>query len=109
MSRQPARPTLKGSPKAPAYILIALFVELIALYFGFKGMDFLFGACSYSLVPFFIILLLAIFGFVLSLLSTIKLYKTKNRGAMIFGVIATVLCAILGCYGALAASLTFCF
>jgi len=109
MSRQLEKSVHKNSSKTAGYLLAALFIEVIVLYFGFKGMGFLFEECSYSLVPFFIVLSLAIFGLVVAIVSTVRLFRGRDRGAMAFGIIVTILCAVIGCYGAIAASLTFCF
>jgi hypothetical protein len=109
MSRQPENSVHKNSSRVAGYLLVALFIEVIALYFGFKGMDFLFGECSYSLVPFFVVLLLAILGLVAAIVSTVKLFRGWGHGTTVFGIIVTILCAVIGCYSVLAASLTFCF
>ncbi len=98
--------------KRPALLValgLAIVVAGFAYYFGVHGMPSLFGQCSYSQIPFFIVLGLSILAVMLAAVPVVQFFRAKDTLMGVLSSVVLVTCMTLGVVGSMAAAFIFCF
>lgn len=96
-------------PALLAALGLAILVAGFAYYFGVHGMPSLFGQCSYSQIPFFIVLGLSVLAVMLAAIPVVQFCRGKDTLMGVLSGVVLVTCMTLGVVGCMAAAFIFCF